>query len=153
MLFEISAMITEEVEKVEIANIPIQFYNLKSQCYQGVHVSEGDVYVIINAMADYADILMESIALSGGKMGYKEAFYEIHANRCRKISERLQEQTGYNREEAIERCRKKRRYYGDSEEEDSSDVGEDAMYLAVKQRREKAVKAENEKAGKEKTDE
>lgn len=153
MLFEMSAMITEKIERVEAANIPIQFYNLKSQCYQGVHVSEGDMYVIINAMADYADILMESIALSGGKMGYQEAFYEIHANRCRKISERLQEQIGYNREEAIERCRKKRKYYGNGEEDDSSDVGEDAMYLAVKQRREKAVKAEKEKAGKEKTDE
>lgn len=153
MLFEMSAMITEEIERAEAANIPIQFYNLKSQCYQGVHVSEGDMYVIINAMADYADILMESIALSGGKMGYKEAFYEIHANRCQKISERLQEQIGYNREEAIERCRKKRRYYGDGGEDDSSDVGEDAMYLALKQRREKVVKAEKESAGKEKADE
>lgn len=30
MLFEMSAMITDEVEKAEAANIPIQFYNLKS---------------------------------------------------------------------------------------------------------------------------
>ncbi len=137
MLFEMSAMITDEIERAEEANIPIQFYNLKNQCYQGIHVSEGDMYVIINAMADYADILMESIELSGGKLGYKEAFYQIHADRCRKISERLQEQTGYNREEAIERCRKKHRYYGDDQEDNSSDVGEEAMYLALKSRQEK----------------
>lgn len=149
MLFEMSAMITDEVEKAEAANIPIQFYNLKSQCYQGIHVSEGDVYVIINAMADYADILMESIALSGGKLGYKEAFCEVHANRCRKISMQLQEQVGYNREEAIEKCRKNHRYYGGNEKEDSGDVGEEAMYLALKLRREKAENAEKGSAGKE----
>lgn len=150
MLFEMSAMITEEIERAEAANIPIQFYNLNSHCYQGIHVSEGDMYVIINAMVDYADILMESIALSDKNLGYKEAFYKIHADRCRKISEQLQGQIGYNREEAIERCRKKHRYYGDDKEDNSSDVGEDAMYLALKRRSEKAQK---EKAGKEKADE
>lgn len=140
MLFEMSAMITEMVERAEEANVPIQFYNLKSSCYQGVHVSEGDMYVIINAMADYSDILMESIALSGEKLGYKEAFYEVHARRCRKISECLQEQIGYNREEAIEKCRRKHKYYGNGGEDDSSDVGEEALYLALKRRQEKARK-------------
>lgn len=140
MLFEMSAMITEMVERAEEANVPIQFYNLKSSCYQGVHVSEGDMYVIINAMADYSDILMESIALSGEKLGYKEAFYEVHARRCRKISECLQEQIGYNREEAIEKCRRKHKYYGGGGEDDSSDVGEEALYLALKRRQEKVRK-------------
>ena len=130
MWFEFSAEVTERIEEAENGNLPIKFYNLKAGCYQGIHSCEGDMIVICNAMADYADILMEFIRQSDYD-GYSKAFYELHAERCRRISERLQEQIGYNREEAIEKCRVKR-----SRKELDNDIGEDALVMTVKRARE-----------------
>lgn len=143
MWFEEAALLTEEVEEVEYGDVPIRFYNLDAGCYQGLHTCEGDLIVTINAMFDYADLLMETIALSNGESGYRQVFIKLHADRCRKIAQHLQEQIGYDRDAAIERCRKKRRYYGAGGEDDAGDVGEDAMYLALKLRREKSEKGEN----------
>lgn len=147
MWFEFSADVTEQIEQAERGNIPIRFYNLKAGCYQGIHSCEGDVIVICNAMADYADLLMEYIRQSDYE-GYQKAFYEIHAERCRKISLKLQEQIGYDRDAAIEKCRAKRKYYGQGSEDDNNDVGEDAMVLAVRKSRAQAKTQEGEKGDK-----
>lgn len=147
MWFEFSADVTEQIEQAERGNIPIRFYNLKAGCYQGIHSCEGDVIVICNAMADYADLLMEYIRQSDYE-GYQKAFYEIHAERCRKISLKLQEQIGYDRDAAIEKCRAKRKYYGQGSEDDKNDVGEDAMVLAMRKSRAQAKAQEGEKGDK-----
>lgn len=147
MWFEFSADVTEQIEQAERGNIPIRFYNLKAGCYQGIHSCEGDVIVICNAMADYADLLMEYIRQSDYE-GYQKAFYEIYAERCRKISLKLQEQIGYDRDAAIEKCRAKRKYYGQGSEDDNNDVGEDAMVLAVRKSRAQAKAQEGEKGDK-----
>lgn len=147
MWFEFSADVTEQIEQAERGNIPIRFYNMKAGCYQGIHSCEGDVIVICNAMADYADLLMEYIRQSDYE-GYQKAFYEIHAERCRKISLKLQEQIGYDRDAAIEKCRAKRKYYGQGSEDDNNDVGEDAMVLAVRKSRAQAKAQEGEKGDK-----
>lgn len=140
MWFEFSAEVTGRIEEAERGNIPVLFYNLKSSCYQGIHSCEGDLIVICNALSDYADLLIEFIEQSEYE-GYKKAFYEVHAERCRKISEKLQEQIGYNREEAIERCQKKKGYYGQGGTGLDNGVGEDALVMMVKKSREK--KGEN----------
>lgn len=147
MWFEFSADVTEQIEQAERGNIPIRFYNLKAGCYQGIHSCEGDVIVICNAMADYADLLMEYIRQSDYE-GYQKAFYEVHAERCRKISLKLQEQIGYDRDAAIEKCRAKRKYYGQGSEDNNDDVGEDAMVLAVRKSRAQAKAQEGEKGDK-----
>lgn len=147
MWFEFSADVTEQIEQAERGNIPIRFYNLKASCYQGIHSCEGDVIVICNAMADYADLLMEYISQSDYE-GYQKAFYEIHAERCRKISLKLQEQIGYDRDAAIEKCRAKRKYYGQGSEDDNNDVGEDAIVLTVRKSRAQAKAQEGEKGDK-----
>lgn len=138
--FEFSAEMTERVEQAEQGNVPLQFYNLRSRCYQGIHTCEGDMIVICNAMADYADIIKEFISQSDYE-GYQKAFYEIHAERCRKISLKLQEQIGYDRNAAIERCREKQK----NSNKNSDDVGEDALVMLVKKAREKAKQEEKKK--------
>lgn len=60
----------------------------------------------------------------------------MHQKRCEKIRRQLEGSLGYSTEEALAKCRKKR-----GEKED--DVGEDAMALAVRGRREKK-KAQND---------
>lgn len=131
MWFEFSSEVTEEIERAETENVPLQFYNLKSRCYQGIHTCEGDLIIVCNAMADYADILMEFIQQTKYDE-YSKAFYEIHAERCQKISQKLQKQIGYDRDAAIERCRKKK-----NKKEPEKDIGEDAMVMMVKRAREK----------------
>ena len=144
MWFEFSAEMTERVEQAEQGNVPLQFYNLNSRCYQGIHTCEGDMIVICNAMADYADLMMEFIRQSDYE-GYQKAFYEVHAKRCLKISLKLQEQIGYDREAAIERCRAKRKYYQENGDEPNSDVGEEALVMMVKKAREKEKQEEKKK--------
>lgn len=142
--FEFSAEMTERVERAEQGNVPLQFYNLKSRCYQGIHTCEGDMIVICNAMADYADIVKEFIRQSNYD-GYQNAFYEIHAERCRKISLMLQEQIGYDREANMERCRAKRKYYEQNGGEPDNDVGEETLVMMVKKAREKEKQEEIKK--------
>lgn len=141
---EFSAEMTEQVEQAEQGNIPLQFYNLKSQCYQGIHTCEGDMVVICNTLADYVDLMMEFIRQSDYE-GYQKAFYEVHARRCQKISLKLQEQIGYDREAAIERCQAKRKYYEENGDAPDNDVGEEALVMMVKRAREKAKQEEMKK--------
>lgn len=135
MWFEFSAEVTERIEEAERGNLSISFYNLRAGCYQGIHSCEGDMVVICNAMVDYADLLMEFMSQSNYD-GYQKAFYEIHVERCRKISRTLQEQIGYDRDAAIEKCRAKKKYYEQGGKEPGDDVGEDAIVLMVKKARE-----------------
>lgn len=142
MWFEFSAEVTERIEEAERGNLPISFYNLKAGCYQGIHSCEGDMIVICNAMIDYADLLLEFIGQSDYE-GYQKAFYEVHAERCRKISQKLQEQIGYDRDAAVEKCRSKKKYYGQDGDGPDSDVGEEAMVMWVKKGREAKKGANN----------
>lgn len=143
MWFEFSADLTEQIEQAEQDDIPLRFYNLRAQCYQGLYTCEGDLVVICNTLADYADIIEEFIRQSDYD-GYQRVIYELHAKRCRKISLKIQEQIGYDRLAAIERCKAKRKYYGDDDEEPNDDIGEDALVMMVKRNRENAKKEEQE---------
>ena len=57
-----------------------------------------------------------------------------HANRCRKIQVKIESQMGYSTEAAIEKCKKKHKYIGQEPLFKGSDVGEDAVILAMRQR-------------------
>ena len=53
--------------------------------------------------------------------------YEYHAEKLRKIADKLQAGIGYDYDKAVERCKKKR-----ARKSHSSDVGEDALLLTVR---------------------
>lgn len=63
--------------------------------------------------------------------------YELHIKRCLKIQKLISEQIGYDREAAIEKCRKKNH-------RKDEDVGEDAVVLAARRKRSAAKKAAQE---------
>ena len=46
--------------------------------------------------------------------GYHKAAYEIHAERCRKISRKYADAMGYDYDKALERCRRRRARDGDT---------------------------------------
>lgn len=79
----------------------------------------GDIYVICNALMDYANLL-EGVIEEWGLTGFHAAHYELHAARCRKISKKYADAIGYDYEKAMEKCQKRRSRRDD-------DVGQDAL--------------------------
>ena len=90
--------------------------------------------IICNVLHDYAQMLSESAAIN---IGYAQASYIYHADRCRKIQAKIESQMGYSTEAAIEKCEKKHKYYGQEPLVKDNDIGEDALVLAMRQRNRK----------------
>ena len=101
-------------------------------CFQdldGVHTFTtcyGDIYKTVNALRDYVRLL-ESVCDQWELTGFHRATYEYHAEKLRKIADKLQAGIGYDYDKAVERCKKKR-----AKKSHSSDVGEDALLLTVR---------------------
>ncbi len=91
--------------------------NIKEMCDYTVSCPYGDMVLIICMLKDYLRMLAE-------KEGVEWDYYKV---RFAKMADRLSMQIGYDYDKALEKCRKKMNV-GES----SSDVGEDAMTLAVK---------------------
>ncbi len=88
----------------------------------------GDVLKTINALMDYTrmlDIVCDQWELTG----FHRATYEYHADKLREIADKFQKAIGYDYNAAVEKCRKKK-----ARKQPYSDVGEDALALAVRSR-------------------
>ena len=70
---------------------------------------------------------MESVCDQWELTGFHRATYEYHAEKLRKIADKLQTGIGYDYDKAVERCKRKR-----VKKSHSSDVGEDALLLTVR---------------------
>lgn len=95
----------------------------------GVHTFTtcyGDIYKTVNALRDYVRLL-ESVCDQWELTGFHRATYEYHAEKLRKIADKLQAGIGYDYDKAVERCKRKR-----AQKSHSSDVGEDALLLTVR---------------------
>ena len=93
-----------------------------------LHTCYGDLYVIVNALRDYANLL-ESVIPEWGLTGFQAATYELHAARCRKISGKYAAAIGYDYDKALERCEKRR-----AKGERDSDTGMDGLEAFVRKR-------------------
>ena len=96
----------------------------------------GDIYKTVNALRDYVRLL-ESVCDQWELTGFHRATYEYHAEKLRKIADKLQAGIGYDYDKAVEKCKKKR-----ARKSHSNDVGEDALLLTV---RAAGKSADNEK--------
>lgn len=74
----------------------------------------GDIYKTVNALRDYVRLL-ESVCDQWELTGFHRATYEYHAEKLRKIADKLQAGIGY-----------------DYRKSHSNDVGEDALLLTVR---------------------
>ena len=102
-----------------------------------LHTCVGDLYVIVNALYNYANIL-ERAASDPKPSRYEQEVFLIHAARCRKIAGKFSEQMGYDYEKALERCQKRR-----AKENASSDTGMDGMTALVQKQRHKKTNKMN----------
>ncbi|WP_251207446.1 hypothetical protein [Acetatifactor aquisgranensis] len=94
----------------------------------------GDVLKTINALMDYTrmlDIVCDQWELTG----FHRATYEYHAGKLREIADKFQKAISYDYAAAVEKCRKKK-----ARKQAYSDVGEDALALAVRSQQKAAEK-------------
>ena len=128
-----TVQITEDIKEAEESGIEIEYYTLDGK-KPVLHMAPGDLMIICNVLHDYAQMLSESAAIN---IGYAQASYIYHADRCRKIQAKIESQMGYSTEAAIEKCEKKHKYYGQEPLVKDNDIGEDALVLAMRQRNRK----------------
>ena len=93
-----------------------------------LHTCYGDLYVIVNALRDYANLL-ESVIPEWGLTGFHAATYELHAARCRKIAGKYAAAIGYDYDKAVERCERRR-----AKGERDNDTGMDGLEAFVRKR-------------------
>lgn len=91
-----------------------------------INTCHGDLYVIINALRDYASLL-EGTIQEWGLTAYHAALCDLHADRCRKIAGKYAAAIGYDYDKAVERCKKRR-----AKDERSSDTGMDALEALIR---------------------
>ena len=126
-----SVEIAEDVAEDERYRVPIRYYSVTHSREETITSCEGDLIVMCNALADYADMLDEFLQTDRERLGFCGAFqYDRMRDRCRKISAGLQEKTGYDRDAAIEKCRKRA---GRNPKADAG-IGEDALVLSARRR-------------------
>lgn len=137
-----SVEIEKEITASETAGIPISYYHMERRKYETIHSCQGDLIVICNILADYRELLSEYLNFDENRLDEcGKMQYELYIKRCLKIQKLLESELGYDRDAAVEKCRKKK---GKS----YSDVGEDALTLSARQRnqqKKEAPEIENEK--------
>ena len=89
----------------------------------------GDLYAVVNALRDYANML-ESVIPEWGLTGYHAAVYELHAARCRKIAGKYAAAIGYDYDKAMEQCLKRR-----PRDSSGDDTGLDGLEALARKRR------------------
>lgn len=117
-LFDYLETLKEKDEPVDIKGA----VNLKSKpiSHYEVTASYGDIVLLISMCRDYVKTLDE---IRGESIDW-QAYYR---KKFMGIADRLQEQIGYDYDAAVEKCRKKA-----DKRESNSDIGEDALLLALK---------------------
>ena len=116
-LHEVERGMSKEEEKQVMIEKAI---NLRLLCDYVVSCSYGDIVLIICMLHDYVKMLDE---LRADEILY-QAYYR---ERFIKIADRLSGQIGYDYDKAVEKCMKNQQ-----KTESPSDVGEDAIALALK---------------------
>lgn len=128
-----SAYILDDVIGDERYRLPIRYYNMTRSREEIITSCEGDLIVICNVLADYADLLDEFLndEKERERLGFCAVMqYERMRDRCRKITGELQKKTGYDREAAIEKCRRRARRKPKAD----AGIGEDALVLSARRR-------------------
>lgn len=128
-----SGEILADVIEDELRRVSISYYSVTHSREETITSCEGDLIVICNVLADYADLLDEFLndEKERERIGFCVSMqYERMRDRCRKITKGLQEKTGYDRDAAIEKCRRK----ANRKPKADTGIGEDALVLSARRR-------------------
>lgn len=138
-----SADILENILDDERHRVSIRYYSMTHGREETIASCEGDLIVICNVLADYADLLDEFLQTDRERLGFCAVMqYERMRDRCQKITGELQKKTGYDRDAAIEKCRRRA---GRKPKADAG-IGEDALVLSARRRAGEQQKTEQQPA-------
>jgi hypothetical protein len=111
----------------------LQYFDMRKHEEKKISTCPGDIYVICNALMDYANLL-EGVIEEWELTGFHATYYELHAARCRKISKKYADAIGYNYEKAMAKCQKRRSKRND-------DFGQDALVAFARKSEQQAKEA------------
>lgn len=100
------------------------YMETKGMHEQYIETAEGELRIVVDALADYHDIVCRK---TEGMDGYDKAVWEVRLERIKQIQAKLEQSIGYDRDRQMEICRKRRPPKDD-------DIGEDAIVLASRGR-------------------
>ena len=101
----------------------LHYMEIKGMNEQWIETAEGELRIVIEALADYCDIAARNVEAM--EAGYAKAVWEIRLERIKQIQTKLEESTGYSRDRQLEICKKQK-------QQRDSDIGEEAMVLAIR---------------------
>ncbi len=104
----------------------LHYMEIKGMNEQWIEMAFGEIRIVIEALADYCDIISEQVEAM--EIGCAKAVWGDRIERIKRIQTKLEESTGYNRDKQFEICRKRRSSRND-------DIGEDALVLAERKGR------------------
>lgn len=86
---------------------------------QWIETPPGELRIIIDALADYHDIISEKV---NAMDGYAKAAWKNRLQKIKQIQTKLENSVGYSRDKQLEICMKKK-------PKNDNDIGEDALVL------------------------
>ena len=101
----------------------LHYVESKGMNEQWIETAEGEIRIMIDALADYHDIASEKTKTM--ETGYARAVWEYRLERIKEIQAKLEESVGYSRDGQLEICTQRKPRGND-------DIGEDAMILAAR---------------------
>ena len=124
---ETTFQVENEAAVVEATAAGIHYFSTKRMEHMVIESCEADLAIIINAVAYYAEAMAGYLGANTDNLSICERYRtQSQYTRAKSVQKYLEEQTGYSREEALERCRKRSGV--------SQDTGGDAFELAVGKR-------------------
>lgn len=99
------------------------YWNNKTACENQIETCEGELRIIVEALADYYEYVSKKIELM--EHGYGKAVWEHRLQKIKEIQRKIENSIGYSRDEQLVKCQKR----GNSR---NDDIGEDALILALK---------------------
>lgn len=90
---------------------------------QWIETCVGELRIIVDALADYYDMAGEIVEAM--EMGYPKAAWKNRLERIKQIQAKIEESTGYSRDDQFEICMKRK-------PRKDNDIGEEALVLALK---------------------
>ena len=99
------------------------YWNNKTAYENQIETCVGELRIIVDSLADYTDYISRETEKM--EHGYGKAVWEHRIEKIKEIQKKIEESIGYNRDEQLVKCQKRKK-------SDNDDIGEDALILALK---------------------
>lgn len=104
----------------------LHYMETKGMHEQWIEMAVGEIRTVIEALADYHDIVSEHIETM--EDAYGKAAWEYQLGKLKQIQVKLEQSIKYDRDKQFEICKKRRKPKDD-------DIGEEAVVLAARGRK------------------